>query len=200
MAQQTWWAPINGGAPWQTASGTQLSTAATATISPEGAGGTGADPQVFSFYQGLVIGFKARGIYTMGSTATNGTFALYASATGTAASSGTSLATTGAFALPVSVTNLYWFLEGEIQCRQMAQGTGTATLYTHGHMTIQTASYQSTLTNSNSQILPVPATNGPTAAQVDTTITHTIALAGTLSQVTGSPTITCTQFLLWTFD
>jgi len=200
MAQQAWFAPLNGGTPWQTASGTALSTAATATISPEIAGGTGGDPQVFSFYEGLVIGYKARGVYTVGSTATNGTFALYASVTGTAASGGTSLATTGAFALPTSVTNLYWFLEGEIQCRQMAQGTGTPTLYTHGHMTIQTAAYESTLTNSNSQILPMPATNGPTAADVDTTITHTIALVGTLSQATGSPSVTCTQFLAWTFD
>ncbi len=82
----------------------------------------------------------------------------------------------------------------------MAQGTGTPTLYTHGHMTIQTAAYESTLTNSNSQILPMPATNGPAAADVDTTITHTIALAATLSQATGSPSITCTQFLAWTFD
>jgi hypothetical protein len=200
MAQQQWAAPINGGAPWQTASGTQLATAATATISPESAGGTGNDPQQYSFYQGLVIRGKAYGIYTCGSTATNLTLAVYASASGTAASGGTSLATTGAFAMPVSQTNLFWEAEFEIQCRQLAQGTATPTLYTHGRVLIQTAAYESTLTNSNHQILPMPATNGPTAADVDTNLTHTIALVGTLSQVTGSPTITCTYFTLDTFD
>ena len=134
MAQQQWVAPVNAGAPWQTASGTTLNTAATATLSPEGAGGTGADPQVFSFYQGMVVRIKARGVYTMGSTATNATFALYASASGTAAASGTSLATTGALALPVSVTGLTWRIDAAIQVRAMAQGTGTATLYTHGDL------------------------------------------------------------------
>ena len=35
---QYWSSLLNPGAPWQTASGTVLNTAATATISPEGAG------------------------------------------------------------------------------------------------------------------------------------------------------------------
>ncbi len=196
MAQQAWVAPVNNGAPWQTASGTTLNTAATATISPEMAGGTGADPQVFVFSQGMVIRGKAYGVYTCGSTATNLTLALYASASGTAASSGTSLATTGAFAMPVSQTGLFWETEFEIQVRAMAQGTSTATLYTHGRTLIQSAAYESTLTNSNHQIVPMPATSGPTAADVDTTITHTIALVGTLSQATGSPAVTCTYFAL----
>ena len=189
---------LNPAAPWQTASGTTLNTAATATISPEGAGGTGADPQIFSFYQGFAVRVKARGIYTNGSTATNGTFALFASATGTAAASGTSLATTGALALPTSVTNFYWELDALIQCRAMAQGTGTNTLYTHGALRIQLATPSGT--TGNEQVWPMPATNGPTIATVDTTITHTVALVGTLSQATGSPAITCTSFLLESLD
>lgn len=196
MAQQVWIAPVNAGPPWQIASGAVLNTAATATISPEGAGGTGADPQVYQFYEGLVIRGKAYGVYTCGSTATNLTLAVYASATGTAAASGTSLITTGAFAMPVSQTGLWWDLEFEIQCRAWAQGTSTPTLYSHGKATIQSAAFESTLTNSNHQILPMPATAGPTAADVDTTIAHTIALVGTLSQATGSPSITCTYFAL----
>ena len=82
MAQQQWVAPVNAGAPWQTASGTVLNTAATATLNPEGAGGTGADPQIFSFYQGMVVRVAARGIWTSGSTSTNVTLALYVSALG----------------------------------------------------------------------------------------------------------------------
>jgi hypothetical protein len=193
MAQQLWVAPVNAGAPWQTASGTALNTAATATISPAAAGGTGADAQVFSFYQGMVIRVSARGIWTSGSTSTNVTLMLYVSASGTAAGSGQQLATTGAVAWPVSVTNFYWGLDALIQVRAMAQGTGTATLNTHGRVELQTATFATP--TGNMAILPMPATNGPTAASADTTITHTLALVGTLSQATGSPAITCTNFL-----
>jgi hypothetical protein len=190
----TWESLLNTGAPWQTASGTTLNTAATATISPEAAGGTGDDPQIFSFYQGQAFRVRARGIYSSGSTSTNFTLALFANVTGSAASGGTSLATTGAVAWPVSVTNFYWELEALLQVRQMASGTGTSTVYTHGAVEVQTATF-STPTG-NTGILPMPATNGPAAATLDTTITHTIALVGTLSQATGSPSITCTSFLV----
>jgi hypothetical protein len=99
---QYWSSLINPGAPWQTASGTVLNTAATATVSPEGAGGTGDDPQVLTWWQGMLIRVRARGIYTNGSTTTNATFALYVAASGTALSGGVSLTTTGALPLPVS--------------------------------------------------------------------------------------------------
>lgn len=189
---QYWDSLINPGAPWQTASGTALVTAATATISPEGAGGTGDDPQILTWWQGMVIRIRARGIYTVGSTATNGTFALYGSATGTALSGGTSLATTGALALPTSVTGFWWRLQAEIQIRAIAQATSTATTYTHGELLIQTATASGT--TGNVQVWPMPATSGPTVANMDTTIAHTIGLTGTLSQSVNSPSITCTQF------
>lgn len=198
MTNQVWVGPVNAGPPWQTASGTTLNTAATATISPE-LPGTGGDPQVSPLGQGLLIRGEAFGIYTCGSTATNLTLALWASITGTAAASGTSLATTGAFAMPVSQTNLFWSIRFKLQVRASAQGTGNASVYTHAYMLIQTAPYESTLTNSNHQIVPMPATGGPTAANVDTTIPHTVALVGTLSQATGSPSITCTYFDMDTF-
>ncbi len=188
---QYWSSLINPNAPWQTASGTPLATAATVTISPEGAGGTGDDPQNLTWWQGQVIRVRARGVYTMGSTATNGTFALYAATVGTALSGGTVLATTGALALPVSVTGFWWRLQAEIQCRAIAQGTATASLYTHGELLIQAATASGT--TGNVQVWPLPATSGPTAANADTTIARTLGLVATLSQVTGSPTITCTQ-------
>jgi hypothetical protein len=200
MPNVSWVQLANWGFPWQTQSGTALTTAATATISPEGAGGTGADPAILAFTPAMVIGWKARGIWTCGSTATNATLAVYASAYGTAAAGGTLLASTGAFALPVSQAGLYWEADGEIQVRQHAQGISTPTLYTHGKTKIQTAPYESTLTNSNMQILPMPATSGPTAADVDTTLQHTIALAGTLSQAVGSPSLQCTQFFLFPYS
>lgn len=188
---QYWTSLINPNAPWQTASGTVLATAATLTISPEGAGGTGDDPQNLTWWQGMVLRIRARGVYTCGSTATNATFALYASAVGTALASGTSLATTGPLALPPSQAGLWWRLQAEIQVRAIAQATATPSLYTHGELLIQTAA-QSGVTG-NVQVWPMPATSGPTAASVDTTIAHTLGVAGTLSQITGSPTITCTQ-------
>jgi hypothetical protein len=193
MPAQPYESLANAGAPWQTASGPTLSTAATATLSPGGSGGTGADPQVYSFYQGQLIRIRARCIYTVGSTATNVTFALYASASGTALSGGTSLATTGAMAAPVSVTGLLVKIDAYIQIRAFAQGTSTATAYTHGEVSVQTAVASGT--TSNVQIWPLPATSGPTAASLDVSLTHTIGLVGTLSQAVGSPTVTCTQFL-----
>lgn len=202
MPVQGWESLANTGAPWQTASGTTLNTAATATLSPEGAGGTGDDAQIYSFYQGMVVRVRARGVYTMGSTATNATFALYASASGTALSggggNGGTLATTGALALPVSVTNLWWKLDAYIQIRAMAQGGATASTYTHGELLIQTATPSGT--TGNVQVWPMPATAGPTALDMDTTVTHTVGLVGTLSQATGTPSITCTQFMLETIN
>lgn len=200
MPVQFWESLVNAGSPWQTASGTALSTAATASLSPEGAGGTGSDPLVpaYGFYQGFVARITARGVYTCGSTATNLTLAVYASAPGTALSGGTALATTGAMAMPVSVTNLWWRLTAYVQCRQIAQGTSTATLYSHGEVLIQTATASGT--TGNVQVWPVPATAGPTAASVDTTIAHTLGLVGTLSQATGSPAITCTNFTIEALD
>ena len=139
MAQQQWIAPVNAGAPWQTASGTTLSTAATATL-----------------YR------KARAVLVP-TRRCSASIRAWSSASRPAAStpwapprptrrsrcrprrrarrraSGTSLATTGALALPVSVTGLTWRIDAAIQVRAMAQGTGTATLYTHGDFIIQTA-------------------------------------------------------------
>jgi hypothetical protein len=198
VSQQYWVSCLNPGAPWQTASGTALSTAAKATISPQGAGGTGDDPLIPAYYftQGLIIRVKARGIYTVGSTATNGTFAIYTGAAGSGSdgTSGTALATTGALALPTSVTNLWWRLDAYVQVRAIAQGTGTNTVYTHGELLLQTATPSGT--TGNVQVWPMPATAGPAASSVDTTIAHTLLLGGTLSQATGSPSITCTQFTL----
>lgn len=189
---------LNPGAPWQTASGTALASAATATISPQGAGGTGDDPLIAAYYftQGLMVRVRARGVYTVGSTATNGTFAIYtgAAGSGSAGTAGTALATTGALALPTSVTGFWWKLDAYVQVRAIAQGTGTNTLYTHGEIQIQTATASGT--TGNVQVWPMPATSGPTASSVDTTIAHTLLLGATLSQATGSPSITCTQFTL----
>ena len=97
-------------------------------------------------------------------------------------------------ALPLiasAVTGCWWHLEAEIQCRAIAQSTGTPSLYTHGEVWLQTA--VPTAGVANVTVWPMPAASGPTAANVDTTVAHTLGLVATLSQVTGAPAITCTS-------
>jgi hypothetical protein len=188
---QYWSSLVNPGAPWQTASGVAQTTVGPVTLSPQGAGGTGDDPQVVQWWQGQFVRIRARGVYTMGSTATNATFILAAAATGTALTGGTTLATTGALALPVSVTGFWWRLTADIQVRAIASGTATATVFTAGELQIQTAAPSGT--TGNVQVWPMPSVSGPTAANIDVTIAHTIGLTGTLSQVVGAPSITCTM-------
>jgi hypothetical protein len=185
---QYWSSLANPNAPWQTASGVALTAVGPSTISPEGAGGTGDDPQILTWWQGQFIRIEAQGVYTNGSTATTATFAVCAAATGAALSTSV-LATTGvAVVLTTSVTGLYWELTARIQCRAIAAGTATATLYTQGRVLIQTSAAGATA------VWPLPAASGPTAANIDTTIAHTLGLVGTMSQVTGGPSITCTAY------
>jgi hypothetical protein len=182
---------LNSGPPWQTTTGTALTAVGPTTISPESASGTGNDPVNPTWWVGQTLRVEAQGVYTNGSTGTTATFALWENVGGTALSSGVTLATTGAnVVLATSVTGLYWELTAKIQCRAYAQGTGTATLYTHGKLLIQTSAAGA------NAVWPLPAASGPTTANVDTTIAHTIGLVGTMSQVVGGPSITCTQFTI----
>lgn len=180
MPKQTWSGLLNDGAPWQTTQGPTLSTAATATISPQAPTTQDWSMPGQLWYPGAVLEFLARGIYTMGSTATNFTFTMLAGAT--------TLGTTGAFAAPVTQTNQKWRLWGTIRC--IAYGSTGNTLETDGELDLMVAATPFI------QRFGMPATNGPTAAAVDTTIAKIMPLQATLSQVTGSPTIKCTSYLL----
>ncbi len=72
MAQQSWVNLLNGGAPWQTAQGPTLSTAVTATISPQAQ--TTQDfvlpgqPNGLQWYTGMQLRLRARGVLTTGGT------------------------------------------------------------------------------------------------------------------------------------
>jgi hypothetical protein len=180
MPRQSWQGILNDGAPWQTTQGAVLSTAATATISPQAPTAIDWSMPGQLWYPGAVMRVTARGIYTMGSTATNFTFTLLAGAT--------TLATTGAFAAPVTQTNQPWLLRALIRC--IAYGSTGNTLETQGELDLSTAATPFI------QRFPLPLTNGPTAAAVDTTVAKIMPLQATLSQVTGAPTIKCTQYLL----
>src|SRR5260221_375629 len=75
MAQQSWVNLLNAGAPWQTAQGPTLSTAATATISPQAP--TTQDfvlpgqPNGLQWYTGMQLRLRARGVLTTGGTTTS---------------------------------------------------------------------------------------------------------------------------------
>src|SRR5258708_23884727 len=75
MAQQSWVNLLNAGSPWQTAQGATLSTAATATISPQAP--TTQDfvlpgqPNGLQWYTGMQLRLRARGVLTTGGTTTS---------------------------------------------------------------------------------------------------------------------------------
>src|SRR5258708_33032355 len=75
MAQQSWVNLLNAGSPWQTAQGATLSTAATATISPQAP--TNQDfvlpgqPNGLQWYTGMQLRLRARGGLTTGGTTTS---------------------------------------------------------------------------------------------------------------------------------
>src|SRR5258708_34573770 len=75
MAQQSWVNLLNAGSPWQTAQGATLSTAATATISPQAP--TNQDfvlpgqPNGLQWYTGMQLRLRARGVLTTGGTTTS---------------------------------------------------------------------------------------------------------------------------------
>jgi hypothetical protein len=136
-------------------------------------------------YPGMAIRFTANGIFTCGSTATNATFALMWGGTG-----GTVLATTGAIAMLVSSTTLAWELQALLTCRSI--GT-SGTVWTQGFVKGIVASVPQSTSRMDSSVFGTPA-----VATVNTTgaVSTALVLNGTLSQVTGAPTITCQQFLV----
>jgi hypothetical protein len=181
MPKQTWSGLLNDGAPWQTTQGPTLSTAsALTTISPQAP--TTQDWQMPGqlWYPGAVLDVLARGIYTMGSTATNFNFTLLAGAT--------TLASTGSFAATATQTNQPWELTALVRC--IAYGSTGNTLETQGELQL------SLVASPFKQFIPMPLTNGPTVAAVDLTVAKLMILQASLSQVTGAPTIKCTQYLL----
>src|SRR5258708_14010846 len=75
MAQQSWVNLLNAGSPWQTAQGATLSTAATATISPQAP--TTQDfvlpgqPNGLQWYTGMQLRLRARGVLATAATTTS---------------------------------------------------------------------------------------------------------------------------------
>ena len=188
MAQQSWINLLNAGAPWQTAQGTALSTAATATISPQAP--TTQDfvlpgqPNGLQWYVGMQLRLKARGNATTGGT-TNSTTVF--PAIGVSGTLGTPLCTTAAVVMgATTLTSLTWTLEADITCT--ALGSTGNTLVADGLMTISDTAVPALVT-ANSVTIPLPwaafAFNTYTAATA-------IGLRATMTAAFGS--IQCNKF------
>ena len=183
MPTQQWVAPANAEAGSSGVAGTPLATAATLAISPSSTTAPDYTLPGGTLYPGMMLRITAAGIWTCGSTATNATFALMYGGTG-----GTTLCTTGALAMLTSQTSVAWSLSALISCRSIGS---SGTLWTQGFVTGITAVAPATVSRMDSSVFGTPA-----VATVITTTANAIVLNGTLSQVTGSPTITLEQWLI----
>lgn len=196
MPLQSWAGMSNGAPPWQTTNGTALSTATTATISPQVATGKDFAFPANYFYPGKTLRIWARGYITTTATSTTWTMFLstnvnnagtYLAAPGIGTTAGI---TTGATA----ATGLPWWLAVYITC--IASGSTGNTLSVQGSLFVQSTAAQPSLAGGTSNILHfgIPsAQNTVTQTAVDTTSPQGIALRSTLAGA--NATVQC-----WNFD
>ncbi len=157
MAQQSWVNLLNAGSPWQTAQGTSLTTAATATVSPQAP--TTQDfvlpgqPNGLQWYVGMQLRLRARGNMSSGGTTTSLTVF---PAIGVSGTLGTALCTTPAIVLgATTLTTLVWTLESDITCT--ALGSTGNTLISDGMLTMSdTAANAGTLITANTVAVGLP--------------------------------------------
>lgn len=195
MAQQTWQQLLNAGAPWQTTVGASLTTATTATISPQSAGGNDYTLQANYLYPGLAIRVTARGYITTTATSTTATWFLAANQNGTyttlATSAGLATGTTAYTALP-------WKLDGLIQIVSIGSSGNTVSTQAELEISQNSATAQTVNTGSASVTLFMPASSPPTTVALNTTVATAFPLRATLGGA--NATIVCTQYLLESLD
>jgi len=191
---QGWGELLNEGAPWQTSVGTALTTAATATISPQAAG-----PKDFAvpagkpyLRVGSVLYVVAQGYLTTTATSTTATIFLAAGATPTTLATPVGI-TTGT----TVVTGIQWMWESWSRITAVAS-TGN-TISTQGKLKLMNSgaavpANPIALTGAAGLELPAPNASGETTAAVDTTTAMSIMLRGTLAGA--NATVACTQFMV----
>lgn len=195
MPIQQWTNVLNAGPPWQTTSGTALtSLATTATISPQAPGPQDfvlpGQPNGLQWYPGMTLYIRAGGVLSSAGTTSNLTMWLACGVSGTLASV---LTTTGALTLGTgSVANVGWDLEAIVRC--LAIGSTGTTLSAGGSVEFPTtgAANTGTLGTSNNTIMNMPET-----ALAFNTYTQGTAmgLRASLSAAFGS--VQCNQFLIF---
>jgi hypothetical protein len=196
MPSQGWAQLLNGGAPWQTTQGTALSTATTATISPQAAGSKDFAVATSYLYPGAVFRLNAQGFLTTTTTSTTATIFVAAGVTPTTLATPVGI-TTGTTA----VTGIQWELK--VICRVTAIGSTGNTISSQGYLEIGNSgaavpANPIALTATPGMKLPMPNASGETAAVIDTTSAMAVMVRGTLAGA--NATIQCTQFLIESLD
>jgi hypothetical protein len=189
MASQSWVSLLDNSTTFQTASGTALSTATTATISPQAAGSKDFTLPANFFYPGLTLRITAQGFLTTTGTSTTLTVLL-------ATSTPTTLATSAGIATGTgTLTGLPWHLKGFITCT--ALGSSGNTLLTEAVMFLATTTAPAVGTASCT-LIGLPNASGTTASAIDTTSAQGICLRATLAGA--NATIQCTNWDIEALD
>lgn len=196
MPFQGWAQLLNSGAPWQTTQGTALSTATTATISPQATSAKDYAVATTYLYPGAVLRVTARGFLTTTTTSTTATIFLTAGATPTTLATPVGI-TTGTTA----ITGIQWLWESISRVTAIASSGNT--ISTQGELKLGNSgagvpANPIALTVTPGMTLPAPNVSGETAAAVDTTTAMALMLRGTLAGA--NATIQCTQFLIEHLD
>lgn len=195
MARQNWVNLLNYGKPWQTTQGAALTTATTATISPQAPG-----PQDFvlpgqdgglQWYEGMSLRLKGKGIIGTGGTASNLTVFVAAGVSGTL---GTTLSTTAAIALGTgSLSSLPWELDAQVDCTNL-RTDASAAFTCSGDLWIGTTSTSLAIATANGLVVKLPHTSTNGSALSPYTAATAIGLRATLSAAFGS--IQCDRFTI----
>lgn len=196
MPNQGWAQLLNGGAPWQTTTGTSLTTATTATISPQAAGSKDFVIATSYLYPGAVFRLTAQGFLTTTTTSTTATIFMAAGATPTTLATPVGI-TTGTTA----VTGIQW--EMFLLCRVTAIGSTGNTISSQGSLIMGNSAAgvpanPIALTATPGMRLPAPNISGETAAAIDTTSAMAVMVRGTLAGA--NATVACSQFLIESLD
>ena len=192
MPVQGWTQLLNSDAPWQTTVGPPLSTAATATISPQAPTTKDFVVATSYLYPGAVIETFAQGYLTTTATSTTATIFCAAGATPTTLCTPVGI-TTGT----TVITGLQW--SWWALHRIVATASTGTTIQSQGWLKLLNSgaavpANPIVLTSAIGMTLPAPNASGETAAAVDTTTGMAMMMRGTL--VGANATIGCTQFLI----
>jgi hypothetical protein len=192
MPVQGWTQLLNSDAPWQTTVGPALSTAATATISPQAPTTKDFIVATSYLYPGALLRTTANGLLTTTATSTTATIFPAAGVTPTTLCTPVGI-TTGTTVL----TGIQWWWWGFH--RIVAVGSTGTTIQSQGWLTLGNSgaalpANPIALTATPGMTLPAPNSAGETAAAVDTTVGMALMMRATL--VGANATIQCTQFAI----
>ena len=196
MPYQGWTQLLNSDSPWQTTVGTALSTATTATVSPQAPTAKDFAVATSYLYPGAVLRLTAQGLLTTTGTTTTATIFAAAGATPTTLATPVGI-TTGA----TIISGIQWWML--LMCRIVATASTGTTIQSQGWLNLGNSgaavpANPIALTATPGMTLPMPNASGETAAAIDTTVAMPVMIRGTLAGA--NATIQCTQFFIEHMD